>query len=183
MKKKNDSLKEKITEAIGSSFDSVKDNVMGAKEINDELSDLVVKVWQIDEFKSHVCENLDVMQIPATTPYFFDNIDRISKETYKPNQDDILRAKLKTTGISEVKFVVNEVEFTLVDVGGQRAERRKWLHCFDGINGVIYLAALDEYNMTLQEDHNINRLDESLRLFEEVSSSQRFNGKSFILFF
>jgi len=70
----------------------------------------------------------------------------------------------------------------MVDVGGQRAERKKWLHCFDGVNCVIYLAALDEYNMTLQEDNVTNRLEESLKLFGEVTNSQWFDGKSFILF-
>jgi len=70
----------------------------------------------------------------------------------------------------------------MVDVGGQRAERKKWLHCFDGVNCVIYLSALDEYDMTLQEDNVTNRLEESLKLFGEVTSSQWFDGKSFILF-
>jgi len=70
----------------------------------------------------------------------------------------------------------------MVDVGGQRAERRKWIHCFDGINAIIYLAALDEYNMTLQEDNTTNRLDESLRLFQEITTSQWFGDKVFILF-
>jgi GTPase SAR1 family protein len=176
------SLKDKLTESTGMAFENIVSLVMNGKEMTDDVADILVKLWQNKDFKNYLTDNCDNMQIPATTPYFFDNIDRISKESYKPNQDDILRAKLKTTGISEVKFVVGDTEFTLVDVGGQRAERRKWLHCFDGINGVIYLAALDEYNMTLQEDHNVNRLDESLRLFQEVSSSQRFNGKSFIIF-
>jgi len=70
----------------------------------------------------------------------------------------------------------------MVDVGGQRAERKKWLHCFDGVNCVIYLAALDEYDMKLQEDINTNRLEESIKLFREVTCSQWFEGKSFILF-
>jgi len=47
---------------------------------------------------------------------------------------------------------------------------------------VIYLAALDEYNMTLQEDNVTNRLEESLKLFGEVLSSKWFDGKSIILF-
>jgi len=61
-------------------------------------------------------------------------------------------------------------------------KEKKWLHCFDGVNCVIYLAALDEYNMTLHEDNVTNRLEESLHLFGEVTSSQWFEGKSFILF-
>jgi len=47
---------------------------------------------------------------------------------------------------------------------------------------VIYLTALDEYNMVLQEDGTTNRMEESLNLFKEVTGAQWFSGKSFILF-
>jgi len=94
----------------------------------------------------------------------------------------MFRAKLKTTGISEVVFEINKIEFTLVDVGGQRSERRKWLHCFDDVTSVIFLAALDEYDMTLEEDYSTNRLEESLRLFSEVTASNFFQPHSWILF-
>jgi len=94
----------------------------------------------------------------------------------------MFRAKLKTTGISEVVFEISRVEFTLVDVGGQRSERRKWLHCFDDVTSVIFLAALDEYDMRLEEDLSTNRLEESLRLFSEVTASNFFQPTSWILF-
>jgi guanine nucleotide-binding protein subunit alpha len=35
---------------------------------------------------------------------FFENINRISKPEYVPNEQDVLRARLKTTGITEIKF-------------------------------------------------------------------------------
>lgn len=34
----------------------------------------------------------------------------------------------------------------MVDVGGQRAERRKWIHCMDNAMAIIFLAALNEYD-------------------------------------
>jgi len=89
---------------------------------------------------------------------------------------------LNTTGITEVTFEQSGMEFTIVDVGGQRSERRKWLHCFDDVTCVIYLAALDEYDMKLEEDNQTNRLEESLRLFSEVTASTLFKPTSWILF-
>jgi len=71
---------------------------------------------------------------------------------------------------------------TIVDVGGQRSERRKWLHCFDSVTSVIYLAAIDEYNMTLEEDPTTNRLDESLQLFEDMTNSVFLEKASWMLF-
>lgn len=39
-----------------------------------------------------------------------------------------------------------QVEFRMVDVGGQRNERRKWIHAFEGVTAVIFVAAISEYD-------------------------------------
>lgn len=71
-------------------------------------------------------------------------------------------------GIREVLFDIKGREFLVVDVGGQRSERRKWVHFFDNVNAIIYLAALDEYDKRLEEDALTNCLEESLQLFHDV---------------
>lgn len=55
-----------------------------------------------------------------------------------------------------------------MDVGGQRSERRKWLHCFDNVTAVLFLVALNEYDMVLEEDNRTNRMEESLKLFQKL---------------
>lgn len=45
----------------------------------------------------------------------------------------------------------------LYDVGGQRNERRKWIHCFDEVTAVIFVVALSEYDQGLFEDQSVNR--------------------------
>lgn len=81
-----------------------------------------------------------------TVPQFsyIRNAARFVAENFEPTNEDILRARMRTSGIIETKFDLEGLEFTIVDVGGQRTERRKWLHCFDNVTAVIYLAALDE---------------------------------------
>ena len=37
-------------------------------------------------------------------------------------------------------------DFRMVDVGGQRSERRKWIHCFEGVKAIIFLTAINEYD-------------------------------------
>ena len=70
----------------------------------------------------------------------------------------------------------------LVDVGGQRSERRKWLHCLDDVVAIIYMAAMDDYDSMLEEDGATNRLQESLELFTTVTGSAYFADKGWILF-
>lgn len=41
----------------------------------------------------------------------------------------------------------------MVDVGGQRSERRKWIRCFDNVELVIFLVAMSEFDQTLYEDN------------------------------
>jgi hypothetical protein len=42
----------------------------------------------------------------------------------------------------------------MVDVGGQRSERRKWIHCFENVTSIMFLAALSEYDQVLVESDN-----------------------------
>lgn len=73
---------------------------------------------------------------------YFDNAHRFAISDFVPTQEDMLRARIKTTGIRELHFTIRDVEFTIVDVGGQRSERRKWIHCFDNVTSIIYLVRL-----------------------------------------
>jgi G-protein alpha subunit len=59
-------------------------------------------------------------------------------------------------------------ENRVVDVGGQRNERRKWVHCFENVRAVVYLVGLSGYNQCLFEDASVNRMQESLKLFRQV---------------
>ena len=45
----------------------------------------------------------------------------------------------------------------MVDVGGQRSERKKWIHCFENVTAIIFMVAANEYDMTLVEDSAVVR--------------------------
>ncbi len=61
--------------------------------------------------------------------YFFSNIRKIGAPDYVPDESDVLRARTKTTGISETRFNMGQLSIHMFDVGGQRSERKKWIHC------------------------------------------------------
>ncbi|XP_034448874.1 guanine nucleotide-binding protein G(o) subunit alpha-like [Hippoglossus hippoglossus] len=114
--------------------------------------------------------------------YFFENMSRIIAPNYVPTEPDVLRVRVRTCGIIETQFQVNETIFRLYDVGGQRSERRKWLGCFDCIQVVLFVVSLSSYDSTLMESASRNRLQESLKLFTSVCTNTVFNSTSLILF-
>jgi guanine nucleotide-binding protein subunit alpha len=43
---------------------------------------------------------------------------------------------------------------SMFDVGGQRSERKKWIHCFENVTSIIFCVALSEYDQVLLEESN-----------------------------
>jgi guanine nucleotide-binding protein subunit alpha len=69
-----------------------------------------------------------------SAPYFFNEVLRIGSPNYLPTETDVLRARLKTTGITETRFNMGQLSIHMFDVGGQRSERKKWIHCFESVS-------------------------------------------------
>uniref|UniRef100_A0AAQ4RHN9 Guanine nucleotide binding protein (G protein) alpha v1 n=1 Tax=Gasterosteus aculeatus aculeatus TaxID=481459 RepID=A0AAQ4RHN9_GASAC len=114
--------------------------------------------------------------------YFFQNLTRITSPDYVPTETDVLRVRLRTTGVIETQFKVNRLIFRMYDVGGQRTERRKWIGCFEDVRAVLFVVALSGYDMTLVEDPSVNRLQESMKLFSSICNNIYFHSTSVILF-
>jgi len=168
---------------IPDNFTKEKEDVLASEDL-EPCVDSLIALWKLpciqDAFQNR--NKLSII-IPSTADYFFTHAKRFSDENYQPTLDDFLRAKRKTIGITELLIKHNEYTIKLVDVGGQRSERRKWTPVFTGeVNTVIYLAALDSYDMFLDEDGRTNRLIDSLNLFGSVTNMPIFQPPSWILF-
>ena len=70
----------------------------------------------------------------------------------------------------------------MVDVGGQRSERRKWMHCFQDVTAVIFCVAMSEYDQKLYEDETTNRMHEALKLFKDICNTKWFAETAIVLF-
>ncbi|CAL5421881.1 unnamed protein product [Camellia sinensis] len=128
------------------------------------------------------------LQVPDCAHYFMENLQRLSDVNYVPTKDDVLNARVRTTGVVEIQFSpVGENKksgevYRLFDVGGQRNERRKWIHLFEGVTAVIFCASISEYDQTLFEDESKNRMMETKELFDWVLKQPCFEKTSFMLF-
>lgn len=160
-------------------------NVTDVMQMNEELffkvpPGALKKLWLDPNFQAEVGGSK--AEIPENIAYFFENLTRILQTNYVPTFEDSLRCRSRTTGIVEIRFKMNDLDVTMVDVGGQRTERRKWIHCFDDVTAVIFCVALSEYDQVLMEDHCVNRMTESLTLFEQTINVGWFVNSSIILF-
>ncbi|KAF1989935.1 G-protein alpha subunit [Aulographum hederae CBS 113979] len=121
-------------------------------------------------------------QLNDSAKYYFDSIDRIAEPQYIPNDQDVLRSRVKTTGITETTFIIGDLTYRMFDVGGQRSERKKWIHCFENVTTILFLVAISEYDQLLFEDETVNRMQEALTLFDSICNSRWFVKTSIILF-
>ncbi|XP_011312903.1 G protein alpha q subunit isoform X2 [Fopius arisanus] len=121
-------------------------------------------------------------QLTDSAKYYISDLARIEQPDYLPTEQDILRARAPTTGIIEYPFDLDSIIFRMVDVGGQRSERRKWIHCFENVTSIIFLVALSEYDQILFESENENRMEESKALFKTIITYPWFQHSSVILF-
>ncbi|ELV09273.1 Guanine nucleotide-binding protein subunit alpha-11, partial [Tupaia chinensis] len=121
-------------------------------------------------------------QLSDSAKYYLTDVDRIATSGYLPTQQDVLRVRVPTTGIIEYPFDLENIIFRMVDVGGQRSERRKWIHCFENVTSIMFLVALSEYDQVLVESDNENRMEESKALFRTIVTYPWFQNSSVILF-
>ncbi|XP_054164956.1 guanine nucleotide-binding protein subunit alpha-11-like [Oppia nitens] len=152
--------------------------------MTDQLVTAIKELW-FDSGIQKCFVRRNEYQLSDSAKYYFDSIDRLSTPDYIPTREDILRVRIPTTGINEYMFEISSIRFRVVDVGGQRSERRKWIHCFESVTSIIFLAALNEYDQTLyecQQNCVQNRMEESQALFHTIISCEWFAESSIILF-
>ena len=149
--------------------------------INTELGLAIKELWK-DEGIMETWSRRAEFQIVESVKYYFNEIERIMKDDYIATQQDMLMARVRTSGIVTERYVIDDARFEMYDVGGQRNERKKWIHCFDDVTAIIFVAALSEYDQVLFEDTSTNRMTEAIELFSEICNNRYFTNSSMILF-
>jgi G-protein alpha subunit len=150
-------------------------------QITTQIAEDIESLWT-DKGIRAIYERQAEFQLNDSAAYFFENVRRMADPDYLPSDQDILRSRSKTTGIVETSFKLENITFRMIDVGGQRSERKKWLHCFQDITSAIFCVATPEYDLKLYEDDETNRMHESIRLFREICNNKWFVETSTILF-
>uniref|UniRef100_A0A8R1DZE4 Uncharacterized protein n=1 Tax=Caenorhabditis japonica TaxID=281687 RepID=A0A8R1DZE4_CAEJA len=150
--------------------------------------------------------------VPDHIHYFFPNLERIAVTNYTPTKEDLIHMRQTTLGVHEISFDMTSHTIRLIDVGGQKTERRKWIHFFEGVTAVMFVCSLASFNQTSEEESKsivwesssnkvqnktlvrasgkakvdkpglVNRLDESVDLFKSVRENSFLSMSNFMLF-
>ncbi|XP_026713391.1 guanine nucleotide-binding protein G(t) subunit alpha-1-like [Athene cunicularia] len=130
-----------------------------------EMSDIIGRLWK-DTGIQACYDRASEYQLNDSAGYYLSDLERLVTPGYVPTEQDVLRSRVKTTGIIETQFSFKDLNFRMFDVGGQRSERKKWIHCFEGVTCIIFIAALSAYDMVLVEDDEVVRKAQDPRILE-----------------
>ncbi len=140
------------------------------------------ELWE-DPAMSEVMKHegkLSMLEVPID--YFMGNIARIMAHDYLPTEDDILQARARTSGVVKIEFTLDNIRCRMLDVGGQRNERKKWISHFDDVTAIMFLVSLSEYDKFLLEDPTKNRMHDAIEVFRAIVASPYFEDTNIILF-
>ena len=133
---KNTEISDHITRING--FDVSK--LFASSMINwDEMSLLAKSMtflWNLKGIQATYCHRGNNFAFEDNLDYFLDKCQTIFDKDYIPSEEDYKKTKVRTIGMVEYMYHIAEGNrtFRIIDVGGQRCDRRKWIYCFDKLS-------------------------------------------------
>jgi len=161
------------------------------ERLTPELGERILALFQ-SKAVQHAYSKKNEFWLLDSFEYYLDNLPRFCTPDFEPTEEDVVMARIRTTGIvvtnlkqklvRESKHEPEYLDFEVVDVGGQRNERKKWMHCFDDVRAVLFIVNLAGYDQVLFEDNSKNRMVEELELFQKVTHNKIFETTPIFLF-
>jgi len=166
----------------GKQAEYVLNNATGASaKFTDTMCEAIETLWKEDAVKQ-IYEERAFYKIDDSCAYFWDNVRRVAAADYVPDDKDIILVRYRTTGVIEQSFEMKKNTFHVFDVGGQKSERKKWIHCFENVTAVIFVASLSSYDEMMFEDQEKNSMVDSIELFDSICNNNFFKDTAMILF-
>lgn len=163
---------------LAAAIDAVDENHL----LSEEHAGHIVRLWGSEPIRAAYGRRHEIY-FPDAAPYYFDNIHRFVEEGFIPTEEDVVMARIRTTGMFMTQFDgTMGVHWRVVDVGGQRSERKKWIRFFDDVQSILFVVNLAGYCQVLFEDQTKNRMQEALELFESTVRIECFRDTPIFLF-
>jgi len=173
-------------------LENEKDALKQANDLDDELIETLVscrndikELWEDPIIQEMLTRRK--IRIEDSPGFFLNDGERIASWNYQPSDDDVIRARLRTLGVQEYKFIFDHgraigQEWRMYDVGGTRNSRAAWYPYFDDVDAIIFLAPISPFDEKLAEDKRVNRLEDSYLLWRSVCANKMLARTQLILF-
>ncbi|KAJ3758968.1 guanine nucleotide binding protein, alpha subunit [Lentinula raphanica] len=165
------------------------------QEADDEIAEVIAgcrddmkAIWEDSTVREMLSRGKT--RVEDSAGFFLNDVERIAVSNYEPTDDDVIRARLRTLGVQEYKFVFEHgrtagQEWRLYDVGGTRSSRAAWWPYFD--DGIVIFSnsnppVLSCFDEKLAEDRRVNRLEDSFLLWRSVCNCKLLSRTQLILF-
>ncbi|KAK7042966.1 hypothetical protein VNI00_008703 [Paramarasmius palmivorus] len=166
-----------------------------------ECADDMKRLWK----HSAVQELLDKqnLRLEEMAGFFLDELDEVTSERYIPTNAHILKARIKTLGVSENRITMNAgavissefLEWGHRSLRGDYFSRllpkavrvlttliAAWVPYFDNMDAIIFLAPISAFDQVLAEAPKVNRLEDSVMLWQNIVSNKLLQQTDIILF-
>jgi len=181
-----ETLGREIGEANKKNVEFIKEFSYVEGPIADDVIEKVKEIWTDETIKGlwemrDGLANLTVVNLD----YIIQNIERLCANGAEASNDDIVRCRQRTTGLSEILFPYSKHYFHIFDVGGQKTERRKWdvLSTTQKPTAILFFSSLTDFDVPLlTEEGNRTRMDESIEVWEELLNKEELQNATIILF-
>ncbi|EGO03528.1 hypothetical protein SERLA73DRAFT_101731 [Serpula lacrymans var. lacrymans S7.3] len=169
---------------------SSESNVFGVDDVDDSqrvieaCKDDIVSLWANESIQATL--KTRSIALEEQSGFFLPDAGRVAAHDYMPTTNDILRARLPTSGVEEHRIVINEgsghgKDWLFYDVGGAGGQRAVWAPFVDDVKVVIFLAPICAFDQPLDDDPRTNRLTAVFDSWKSVCGNQLLSEVHFIL--
>ncbi|KAI9457117.1 G-alpha-domain-containing protein [Lactarius psammicola] len=147
--------------------------------------DDIAALWGDDGVRAAL-EVRDV-RLEDKSGFFLDDLYRIAHRGYEPTDDDVVRARLRTMGVQEYRFLFETGqeaghEWIFYDVSGSRSHRGSWHPYFMDVQAIIFLAPISVFDEKIEGEGGLNRLEDSIKFWTTICRSKLLAKVELVLF-
>jgi len=169
-----------VAAELSNSIEAVSGLELNDDELIPEIAEEISRIWK-DPIMQVTYKEANSIGIGDNASYFLDKVTQIAEPDYLPSDEDLLKSRIRTTGIANLDFLINDLKTKLFDVGGQKGERARWQRCFKGVDFLLFVVSLSDFDQCMFEDESIRRTDDSKELFGQIANNQIFEDKPIFL--
>ena len=146
--------------------------------------DITEELWK-DRGVRECFARSNEFELMDNAKYFLEKVGTVRQENFCPSEEDIFRSNGFSTGMTEIRFKLQEDNFHVIDIGWSRSQqerRRKLIQCFEDVTAIIFLASSSSYDTTLSGNKTDNQLRMELELFRSIVNNPWLRNVPVLLF-